>query len=100
MRRVETAENSVPVRVIALRPHQVRDRLGALQRSLGAFSRAPRAARSQFRGHAQHFFVQQIGLGIFAEKSAPESAAQESPHVGPGRKFVKERMKFLAYRSR
>ena len=58
MRGIEPAENSVPVGVIALRAQQVRDRLGAPQLSLGAFSRAFSAAASQLRGDSQHFLVQ------------------------------------------
>src|SRR5438874_7974067 len=81
MRRVDAAENAVPVGVVALgaqeqiaRLRQVRSLLFALVTNGGGRS------GSNSRGDVQHFFVQQVGLGIFAKKAAPRAAAQECEH--------------------
>src|SRR5258706_7284773 len=93
MRRVKSAENAVPVRVIALRAEQMRLCFGP---GLGSF-RAFSADGLQLRGNSQHFFMQQIRFRILAEESAPETAAQKPLHVRTVCKLLLQGMKLLPH---
>src|SRR5260370_9729073 len=44
----------------------------------------------------QHFFVQQVGLGVFAEKTAPGTAAQEREHFVARSEFLQDFVVALA----
>ena len=94
MRRVKAAEDSVPISVVALRTEEKITRLRNFLRT-ASFGAALRDG-GQARAGAQHFFVKQIGFGIFAEEAAPTAAAQKCGDFRTLGEFVVDEMKALA----
>ena len=85
MRSVESAEDAVPVSVIALRAEE---QVSGLCEFIGRLRAcAPRGNGSDASGDAEHFFVEQVGLGVFAEETAPGAAAQEGNDFGATREL-------------
>src|SRR5258708_4716681 len=78
MGSVEAAEDTAPIGVVALRPKKKVARLLELLAGFGAA--AARGRSVDTASDVQHFFVQQVGLGVFAEKTAPGTAAHEREH--------------------
>ena len=72
--QIQSAEQSMPVHIIALRPpHQIRhfEWYRAGLRGIGG----PLA-------HVQHTFVQMIGLGVLEQEAVPEPSAQKRSERG------------------
>src|SRR5580704_9317010 len=86
MRRVEPAENAVPVSVVSL-PAQ---KLVPCFLDLSGVLRAgpSRRYRRDTSGNSQHLLVKQVGLWIFTEESAPSAAAQKREQIGPRSKLL------------
>ena len=86
MWRIQPTKNSVPVGVVALCPQQQVSRILQFFGGLGAGStfRSGRETPSDM----QHFFVQQIGLRIFAEKTAPRAATEKREDIGARVEFL------------
>src|SRR5579862_9606461 len=76
MRRIEAAEHTMPVSIVAL---------AAQHESLGFFASSakrliPAAVlleETHLRGNVLHFFVQQVRFTILRKEISPNSAAQE-----------------------
>src|SRR4030067_2122313 len=68
-RQVESSENPVPVRIIAL---------GFVELAGGFRARA----LADFAGDKQHPLMEVVALGILEEELAEEPAAQEPPRLG------------------
>src|SRR5579863_400257 len=94
MRSVKTAEDSVPVGIIALRAEK--QVAGFLQLFAGFGNAAARGRSVNAMSDVQHFFVEQIGFGIFAEETAPGAAAQEREHFGARSEFLEHLVIALA----
>src|SRR3982074_2801165 len=89
MWRVNSAKDTVPIGVVGLRAKKK-------VTSLNQFLRRSRTgAASGYGGDAsastKHFFIEQIGFGIFGKKAPPRSAAQERENFRAGRKFELQR---------
>ena len=75
MRGIDSAKNAVPIGVVALRPQEQVARLHQFIGGLRAVAVNGRGGDT--RGNTQHFFVQQVGFGIFAKEAAPRASAKE-----------------------
>ncbi len=94
VRSVKTAENAVPVGIVALR---AKEKVAGLLQLLAGFRDAAARGRGvDAIGDMQHFFVQQVGFGIFAEESAPGSAAEEGEHLVTRGEFLEDLVVALA----
>src|SRR5713226_7181633 len=80
MGSVDAAENAVPVSVVALSAEEMVTR--GCQFGGAAGVSATRRNGGEAGGSTQHFFVKKIGLGIFAEETAPRAAAKEGQRLG------------------
>src|SRR5215831_21136511 len=86
MRRVDPAKDPVPVGVVTLAAQHV---VASLPERNGVpITGAARRHRSDRGGNPHHFFLQQIGFRVFAEKSTPTAAANERKQIGPRREFL------------
>src|SRR5262249_21217061 len=81
MRRVKPAENSVPVRIVALAPVQLF--LGVFSGSLRVLVLRASLERPYFLGDEQHFFLEEIRFAILRKKVSPDSAAKERQRLRP-----------------
>src|ERR1700735_2638373 len=79
MRRIEAAENSVPIGIVALAAQHERFGLVASGEKRLVVPAAPLEA-ANFRRNVLHFLVQKIRFVILREEISPNAAAQES-HV-------------------
>ena len=82
VRRVNAAEDAVPVSVIALRAQEEIARLRQLLGLFLALIAGRSRSGSNARRNAQHFFVQQVGFRILSKKAAPGTAAEKGQHFG------------------
>src|SRR5271155_4614562 len=90
MRGVQTAENTVPVGVIALRTQQA---VAAFEQFLGGLRPGSASGSGGYaRGSTQHFFIEEIGFGIFSEKGAPGAAAKKGNQFWAQSKFLQQRL--------
>src|SRR5215471_3455661 len=95
MRSIKSTKDPVPVGIVALSAKEQISGVGDFLRT-ARFGAAVRNSRQASAG-AQHLFVKQVGLRIFAEKSTPRTTTQKSSDFGPLRKFLLHQMKALAY---
>ena len=97
MRRVDSPEDAVPVGIVALRAQEE----VACFRKLGglffALVTGGCGSRSDACGNAQHLFMEKVGLGIFAKKTTPRTAAQEGQHFRARSEFLKHGVIALAH---
>ena len=84
----------MPIGVVALR---AQEQIARLQKGFGSFRAGlTRGSSGNACGDAQHFLVEQIGFGIFAEKAAPGAAAKEGEHLRAGAELLQHGMIALA----
>src|ERR1700741_4104419 len=74
MRSVQSAKNTMPIGIVALRAEKLIASRGNFLRRFGF--RTALWPRRQPRSGAQHFLVQKVRLRIFTKKSAPRTAPQ------------------------
>src|SRR5271155_3522748 len=80
MRSVQAAEDAMPIGVIALRTKKL---VARLEKLIGSFRTAMSHGNcGDARGDAQHFLVEQIRLRVFAEETAPGTAAEKREDLG------------------
>src|SRR4029077_7420446 len=78
MRSVKTAEDSVPVGIVTW---GAKKKVACFLQLFAGFGNAAARGRSvNATSDVQHFFVEQIGFGIFAEETAPGASAKERKH--------------------
>src|SRR2546430_11055469 len=86
MRGVKSTKNAMPVGVVALRTMQEVASLSDLGGRRGVATASRNGGEA--RGSPQHFLVQQIRFGVFAEEAAPGASAEEGQNFGALLEFL------------